>query len=159
MGVNITKIVQEDNIVGVVIEGGYLARAFLLDQMNSNYLNLLAQQSKTDLHLLTIKGKFWNKQKVISALPSSFELNDVHYLVSKTTKEAGSGAVLLFTALQLLESDPEADFQIDVFKKIKAYFAETKVPPDDISSTSGFITSVEQAKIGHPGPLQKKYSS
>ena len=79
----------------------------------------MVQQSKTDLHLLTIKGKFWNKQKVISALPSSFELNDVYYLVSKTTKEAGSGAVLLFTALQLLESDPDADFQIDVYKKIK----------------------------------------
>jgi hypothetical protein len=80
----------------------------------------LVQQSKTDLHLLIIKGKFWNKQKVISALPSSFELNDIDYLVSKTTKEAGSGAVLLFTALQLLESDLEADFQIDVHKKIKA---------------------------------------
>ena len=62
LGVIITKIVQEDNTVGVIIEGGYLARAF--------YLNLLAQQSKTDLHLLTIKGKFWNKRKVISALPS-----------------------------------------------------------------------------------------
>ena len=101
LGVIITKIVQENNTVGVVIEGGYLARAFLLGQMNSNYLNLFAQQSKTDLHLLIIKGKFWNKQKVISALPSPFELNDVHYLVSKTTKEAGSGVVLLFTALQL----------------------------------------------------------
>ena len=120
MGVIITKIVQENNTVGVVIEGGYLARAFLLGQMNSNYLNLLTQQSKTDLHLLTIKGKFWNQQKNISALPSSFELNDVDYLVSKTTKEAESGAVLLFAALKLLESDPDADFQIDVYKKIKA---------------------------------------
>ena len=68
----ITKIVQDNTTVGAVIEGGYLARAFLLGQMNSNYLNLLAQKSKTDLHLLTIKVKFWNKQKVISALPSSF---------------------------------------------------------------------------------------
>jgi hypothetical protein len=67
-------------------------------------------------------------------------------LVSKTTKEAGSGTVLLFTALQLLESDLEADFQIDVHKKIKAYFAGTKMPSDDISSTSGFITSDKQAK-------------
>jgi len=67
-------------------------------------------------------------------------------LVSRTTEEAGSGAVLLFTALQLSESDPEADFQIDVYKKFKAYFAETNMPPDDISSTSGFIISVEQAK-------------
>ena len=41
---------------------------------------------------------------------------------------------------------PEADFQIDVYKKIQAYLAETKMPPGDISSTSGFITSVEQAK-------------
>ena len=126
LGVIITKIVQDNTTVGAVIEGGYLARAFLLGQMNSNYLNLLTQKSKTDIHLLTIKGKFWNKQKVISALPSPFQLNDVDYLVSKTTKEAGSGAVLLFTALQLLESNPEADFQIDVYKKIKAYFAETK---------------------------------
>ena len=146
LGVIITKIVQDNTTVGAVIEGGYLARAFLLGQMNSNYLNLLTQKSKTDIHLLTIKGKFWNKQKVISALPSPFQLNDVDYLVSKTTKEAGSGAVLLFTALQLLESNPEADFQIDVYKKIQAYFAETKMPPDDISSTTGFITSVEQAK-------------
>ena len=81
LGVIITKIVQENNTVGAVIEGGYLARAFLLGQMNSNYLNLLAQQSKTDLHLLNIKGKFLNKQKVILALPSSFQLNDVDYLV------------------------------------------------------------------------------
>ena len=146
MGVIITKTVQENNTVGVVIEGGYLTRAFLLGQMNSNYLNLLTQQSKTDLHLLTIKGKFWNKQKVISALPSSFKLNDVDYLVSKTTKEAESGAELLFTALTLLESDPDADFQIDLCKKFKSYFAGTKMPPDDISSTSGFITSDEQAK-------------
>ncbi len=41
-------------------------------------------------------------------LPSSFNLNDVDYLISKTTKEAGSGAVLLFTAFQLLETNPEA---------------------------------------------------
>jgi hypothetical protein len=46
----------------------------------------------------------------------------------------------------LFESDPEADFQNNVYKKLKAYFAESKMPPDDISSTSGFITSVEQAK-------------
>jgi hypothetical protein len=83
---------------------------------------------------------------LISALPSSFNLNDVDNLISKTTKEAGSGAVLLFTALQLLESNPDADFQIDVYKKIKAFFAGTKMPPDDVSSTPGFITSEEQAK-------------
>jgi hypothetical protein len=29
-GVILTKIVQQDNTVGVVVEGGYLARAFLL---------------------------------------------------------------------------------------------------------------------------------
>ena len=87
-----------------------------------------------------------NKQRIISVLPSSFNLNDVDYLVSKTTKEAGNGAVLLFTAFQLLESTPEADFRIEVYKKIKAYFAETKMPPDNESSTNGFITSVEQAK-------------
>jgi len=67
-------------------------------------------------------------------------------LVSKTTKEAGSGAVLLFTAFQMLESNPEADFKMDVHKKIKAYVTEATMPPDDVSSTSGFITSVEQAK-------------
>jgi len=55
-GVIITKIVQQDNTVGVVIEGEYLARAFLLGQKNGNYLNLLAQQSKTDLHLVTNKS-------------------------------------------------------------------------------------------------------
>jgi hypothetical protein len=88
----------------------------------------LAQQSNT------IKGKFWNKQKVNSALPSLLEIANVDYLVLKTTKEAGSGAVLLFAVLQLLVTDAAA------------YFAETKMPPDDISSTSGFITSDEQAK-------------
>jgi hypothetical protein len=146
LGVIITKIVQQNITVGVVIDGGYLARGFLLGQMNSNYLNLLAQQSKTDLHLLTIRGKFWNKQRVISTLPSSFDLNDVDYLISKTTKEPGSGAVLLFTAFQLLETNTEADFEKDVYKKIKAFFDETKMPPDDKSSTSGYITSEEQAK-------------
>ena len=45
LGVIITKIVQDNTTVGAVIEGGYLARAFLLGQMNSNYLNLLAQKS------------------------------------------------------------------------------------------------------------------
>ena len=99
-GVIITKIVQQDNTI--VIERGYLARAFLLGQMNSNYLNLLAQQSKTDLHLLNIRGKFWTKQRAVSILPSSFNLNDVDYLVSKTTKEAGSGAVLLFTSISIV---------------------------------------------------------
>ncbi len=47
-----------------------------------------------------------------------------HCSGNKITKEAGSGAVLLFTALQLFESDPEADFQNNVYKKLKAYFAE-----------------------------------
>ena len=42
--------------------------------------------------------------------------------------------------------NPEADFKMEVYKKIKAYFTEAKMPPDDVSSTSGFITSVEQAK-------------
>jgi hypothetical protein len=79
-------------------------------------------------------------------LPSSFEITDVDYLVSKTTKEAGSGAVLLFTALQLLETDAAAYFNCEVYNKIKAYFTGTKMPPDDISSTSGFIASEEQAK-------------
>jgi hypothetical protein len=145
-GVILTKIVQQDNTVGVVVEGAYLARAFLLGQINSDYLKLLAQQSKTDLHLLNIRGKFWTKQRVTQVLPSSINLNDVDYLISKTTKEAGSGAVLLFTAFQLLETNPEADFKIEVYKKIKAYFNETKMPPNNESSINGFITSVEQAK-------------
>lgn len=118
----------------------------MLGQINSDYLKLLAQQSKTDLHLLNIRGKFWTKQRVTQVLPSSFNLNDVDYLISKTTKEAGSGAVLLFTAFQLLETNPEADFKIEVYKKIKAYFNETKMPPNNESSINGFITSVEQAK-------------
>jgi len=146
MGVIITKIVQENITVGVVIEGGYLARAFLLGQINSNYIKLLAQQSKTNLNLLTIRGKFWTKQRIITELPSINELKNVEYLISKTTKEPGSGAVLLFTAFQLLETDPEADFNIDVYKKIKAFFAETKMPPDEKCSTLGYITSEEQAK-------------
>jgi hypothetical protein len=49
-------------------------------------------------------------------------------LVSKTTKEAGRGAVLLFTALQMLESDPEADFQIDVYEKIKHTSLKAALP-------------------------------
>ena len=35
---------------------------------------------------------------------------------------------------------------IEVYKKIKAYFNETKMPPNNESSINGFITSVEQAK-------------
>ena len=106
----------------------------MLGQINSDYLKLLAQQSKTDLHLLNIRGTFCTKQRVISVLPSSFNLNDGDYLVSKTTKEAESGAVLLFTVFQLLESNPEADFKIEVYKKMKAYFTETKMPPNNESS-------------------------
>jgi hypothetical protein len=37
LDVIITKIVQEDNTVGVVIGGGYFAKAFMLGQMDSNF--------------------------------------------------------------------------------------------------------------------------
>jgi hypothetical protein len=43
-----------------------------------------------------------------------FEIADVNSLVSKATKEAESGAIILFSALQLLETDSAADFQCDV---------------------------------------------
>jgi len=46
----------------------------------------------------------------------------------------------------LLESNPEADFKIEVYKKIKVNFTETKMPPNNESSINGFMTSVEQAK-------------
>ncbi len=82
------------------------------------------------------------KQRVTQVLPSSFNLNDVDYLISKTTKEAGSGAVLLFTAFQLLETNPEADFKIEV----KAYFNETKMKPNKQSN---------YGMIGHHGPSLK----
>jgi hypothetical protein len=47
------------------------------------------------------------------------------YMVSKTTKEQGNGAVFLFTALQLLEEDNEKDFGTEVYEKLKRYFDET----------------------------------
>jgi len=60
----------------------------------------------------------------------------------------------------LLESNPEADFKIEAYKKTKPYFTETKMPPDNESSTNGFITSVQQAgMIGHHGSSLKMFSN
>jgi hypothetical protein len=41
-GVVLTKVIQDETVVGVSIEGAYLARSYLLGQMNSTYLMLLA---------------------------------------------------------------------------------------------------------------------
>ena len=45
-GVVLTKIIEDGIAVDVTIEGGYLARSYLLGSMNSTYLDLLAYQSK-----------------------------------------------------------------------------------------------------------------
>ncbi len=47
-------MIQDENVVGVSIEGAYLARSYLLGQMNSTYLMLLACQSNEKLDLLPI---------------------------------------------------------------------------------------------------------
>jgi hypothetical protein len=109
-GVVLTKIIEDGTAVGVTIEGGYLARFYLLGSMDSSYLDLLACHSKKKMEMLPIKGKFWRQETVISTLSASM------YMVSKTTKEQGNGAVLLFTALQLLEEDNEKDFGTDQFQ-------------------------------------------
>ena len=48
---------------------------------------------------------------------------------------------------------------VTIFLMIHDLYLLLILPPDDISSASGFITLDEQAKqlgmIGHPGPLQK----
>jgi len=144
-GVLLTKIIEDGTAVGVTIEGGYFARSYLLGSMNSTYLDLLACQSKKKLEMLPIKGKFWRKESVISTLSPTLSISDADYMVSKTTKEQGNGAVLLFTALQLLEEDGEKDFGMDVYDKVKRFFNETKMPPDNQSSAFGFIKSSEQA--------------
>ena len=145
-GVVLTKVIQDGNAVGVTIEGAYLARSYLLGSMNSTYLDMLACESKKKLDMLPIRGKFWKQDNVISVLSSPLNISDVDYLVSKTTKEPGNGAVLLFTALQLLEEDEEKDFGTELYDKVRRFFAETKMPPDDLSSASGFIKSTEQAQ-------------
>ena len=144
-GVVLTKIIEDGTAVGVTIEGGYLARSYLLSSMNSSYLDLLACHSKKKMEMLPIKGKFWRQETVISTLSPSMSISDAEYMVSQTTKEQGNGAVLLFTALQLLEEDNEKDFGTEVYEKVKRFFNETKMPPDDQSSASGFIKSAEQA--------------
>jgi len=133
-------------VVGVSIEGVYLARSYLLGQMNSTYLMLLACQSNKILDLLPIRGKYWKQDSVMSVLSSPLNMSHADYLVSKTTKEQGNGAVLLFTALQLLEIDAEKDFGIEVYQKVKRFFTETKAPPDDVSCAVGFIKTPEQAE-------------
>jgi hypothetical protein len=45
-GVIITKIKQDDTLVGVAIEGGYLARSYLLGLTNSEYMTMLAPNTK-----------------------------------------------------------------------------------------------------------------
>ena len=144
-GVVLTKIIEDETAVGVTIEGGFLARSYLLGSINATYLDLLACQSKKKLEMLPIRGKFWRQESVISTLSPSMSISDANYMVSKTTKEQGNGAVLLFTALQLLEEDSEKDFGAEVYEKVKRFFNETKMPPDDQSSASGFIKSAEQA--------------
>jgi len=144
-GVVLTKIIEDGTVVGVTIEGGFLARSYLLSTMNSTYLDLLACQSKKRLEMLPIRGKFWKQESVISTLSPSMSISDANYMVSKTTKEQGNGAVLLFTALQLMEVDSEKDFGTEVFEKLKRFFKETKMPPDDPSSASGYIKSPEEA--------------
>ena len=133
-------------MVGVSIEGAYLARSYLLGQSNSSYLMLLACQSNKKLDLLPIRGKYWKQDSVMSVLSTPLNMSHVDYLLSKTTKEQGNGAVLLFTALQLLEIDAEKDFEIEVYEKVKRYFTETKMPPDDVSCAVGFIKTPEQAQ-------------
>jgi len=145
-GVVLTKIIEDGTAVGVTIEGAYLARSYLLGSLNSTYLDLLTCQSKKKLDMLPIKGKFWRQETVISTLSPSMSISDADYMVSKTTKEQGNGAVLLFTALQLLQEDGEKDFGINVYDKVKRFFNETKMPPDDQSSAFGFIKSAEQAQ-------------
>jgi hypothetical protein len=144
-GVVLTKIIEDGTAVGVTIEGGYLARFYLLGSMDSSYLDLLACHSKKKMQMLPIKGKFWRQETVISTLSPSMSISDAEYMVSKTTKEQGNGAVLLFTALQLLEEDNEKDFGTEVYEKLKRYFNETKMPPDNPTSAPGFIKSPEEA--------------
>jgi hypothetical protein len=67
-GVVLTKVIQDETVVGVSIEGAYLARSYLLGQMNSTYLMLLACQSNKKLDLLPIRGKYWKQDSVMSVL-------------------------------------------------------------------------------------------
>jgi len=147
VGVVLTTVVQDGTMVGLVIEGSYFGRAYLLGSMNSSYLEMLALQSKNKLELLPIKGKYWKKDTVNSVLTSPLSISDAEYMISKTTKEAGTGSILLFTALQLLEADAEADFASTVYAQVKRFFKETKMPPDDLSCVSGFVKNDEQAKL------------
>ena len=113
-GVLLTKVIEDRIVVGVSIEGAYLAKSYLLGQMNSTYLMYLACQSNKKLDLLPIRGKYWKEDSVMSLLTPPLNIPHVDYLVSKTTKEKGNGAVLLFTALQLLEIDADKDFGVEV---------------------------------------------
>jgi hypothetical protein len=146
-GVVLTKVIEDGTVVGVSIEGAYLARSYLLGQSNLTYLMLLACQSNKKLDLLPIRGKYRKQDSVMSVLSPPLNMSHVDYLVSKTTKEQGNGAVLLFTALQLLEIDNEKDFGVEVYEKVKRYFTETKMPPDDVSCAVGFIKTPEQAQL------------
>ena len=125
-GVVLTKIIEDETAVGVTIEGGFLARSYLLGSINSTYLDLLACQSKKRLEMLPIRGKFWKQESVMSTLSPSMSISDANYMVSKTTKEQGNGAVLLFTALQLLEEDSEKDFGAEVYEKLKRFLKKLK---------------------------------
>jgi hypothetical protein len=145
-GIVLTKVIEDGTVVGVSIEGAYRARSYLLGQSNLTYLMFLACQSNKELDLLPIRGKYWKQDSVMSVLTSPLNMSHVDYLVSKTTKEQGNGAVLLFTALQLLELDAEKDFEIEVYEKVKRFFTETKMPPDDVSCAVGFIKTPEQAQ-------------
>jgi hypothetical protein len=146
-GVLLTKVIEEDGtVVGVSVEGAYLARSYLLGQMNSTYLMFLAFNSKKKLELLPMRGKYWKEDSLMSVLVPPLNISHVDFLVSKTTKEKGNGAVLLYTALQLLELDADKDFGVEVYEKLKRFFSETKMPPDDQSSAIGFIKSAEQAE-------------
>ena len=72
---------------------------------------------------MSIRGKIWKQESVISILSPPIKTSDADYMLSKTTKERGNGAVLLFTAFQLLEEDEEKD-KINIkgkFNKVEYY--------------------------------------
>lgn len=133
-GVVLTKVFNGDVLVGCTIEGAYKARGFCTGSITPQQLKLLAPYEVDIVKSIPIMGKFWKKDKALLCIDASGigTLEELApYLISQTTKAAGTGSVLLFSITQCVEKSPPLDFKTDVYDVIRSYFSVTKDPPSD----------------------------
>lgn len=130
-GVVITRIIQDDIVLGVAVEGGYKAREFLNRKLREPSLRLLAPFAIPHLTILPIYGKYWKRAESESTVGGGLD-RKAPYMISCTTNEAGAGSVLLYTVTKAQEVlGDDVDFSQAVLNPIERYFEHSKEPPVD----------------------------